>query len=148
MDSLPSSIVSDRDSKFTSKWWHELHKILGTKLLMSTSYHPQTDGQTKCTNRDVGQIFRTIVHNDQKDWVDQVNLTKFAINASIFGTTKYTPFELNSGYMPSMICEIHSDNLIPKGIKEFVKQALQNLAEAHNAIIGAQVFQTRYANNR
>jgi len=47
---LPSSIVSDRDSKFTSKWWRELHKTLGAKLLMSTSFHPQTDGQTERTN--------------------------------------------------------------------------------------------------
>jgi transposase InsO family protein len=37
---LPSSIVSDRDSKFTSRWWQELHRILGAKLLMSTSFHP------------------------------------------------------------------------------------------------------------
>jgi hypothetical protein len=44
---LPSSIVSNQDSKFMSKWWKELHKIPGAKLLMSTSFHPQTDGQTK-----------------------------------------------------------------------------------------------------
>ena len=54
---LLSSIVSDHDSKFMSKWWHELHKILGTKLLMSMSYHPQTDGQTECANHNMGQIF-------------------------------------------------------------------------------------------
>jgi hypothetical protein len=55
--------------------------------------------------------------------------------ASISGTTKYAPFKLNSGYMPSMICKICSDDIISKGIKEFAQQALQNLAEAHNTII-------------
>jgi hypothetical protein len=56
---LPSSIISNRDSRFTSKWWKELHRILGTKLLMSTSYHPQMDRQTECANCSIGQIFHT-----------------------------------------------------------------------------------------
>ena len=145
---LPNSIMSDRDSKFTSRWWHELHKILGMKLLMSTSYHPQTDGQTEHTNCNISQIFHTIVCDNQKDWVDRVDLTEFAINASVSRTTKYMPFKLNSGYMPSMICEIHLDNTIPKGIKEFTRQALQNLAEAHDAIIKVRVFQTCTTNSR
>jgi hypothetical protein len=143
---LPSSIVSDRDSKFTSKWWTELHKTLGTKLLMSTSFHPQTDGQTERANRSVGQIFRTVIRHDQKDWIDRVDLTEFAINASISSTTKYAPFELNGGYMPSMIRELRADEVIPRGIKAFATQALQNLAEAHDAIIESRVFQTRSAN--
>jgi hypothetical protein len=54
---LPTSIVSDRDSKFTSKWWRELHRLLGARLLMSTSFHLQTDAQTECANRNIGQIF-------------------------------------------------------------------------------------------
>ena len=57
---LPSSIISNRDLKFTSRWWKELHRTLGTTLLMSTSFHPQTDGQ----------IFKTVVRHDQKDWVN------------------------------------------------------------------------------
>src|SRR5215475_16209240 len=60
---LPESIVSDRDTKFTSKWWRELHRLMGTRLLMSTSFHPQTDGQTERANRNIGQIFRTIVRH-------------------------------------------------------------------------------------
>jgi hypothetical protein len=56
---LASSIVSDRDPKFTSKWWRELHRLLETKLLMSTLFHPQTDGQTERANRSIGQILRT-----------------------------------------------------------------------------------------
>jgi hypothetical protein len=63
---LLSLIISDRDSKFTSKWWWELHKTLGTWLLISTSFHPQTDGQTERVNCNIGQIFRMIVQHDQK----------------------------------------------------------------------------------
>src|SRR6202789_2442989 len=145
---LPSSIVSDRDSKFTSKWWRELHKILGARLLMSTSFHPQTDGQTERANRNVGQIFGTIVRHDQKDWVDRVDMSEFAINASISETTKYAPFELNGGYMPSMIRELRTDEVNPQGSQAVARKALENLAEAHDAIIAARVFQTSNANKR
>jgi hypothetical protein len=73
-------------------------------------------------------------------------MTEFTINASISETTKYMPFELNGGYMPSMIKELRADEVIPKGIKAFMDQALQNLAEAHDAIIEARVVQVSYAN--
>jgi hypothetical protein len=116
---LPSFIISDRDSRFTLKWWKELHRILGTKLLMSTSYHPQTDRQTERANHSIGQIFCTMVRHDQKDWIDRVDLTEFTINVSISCVTRYTPFELNGGYMPSMIKEIRADGVTPQGIKTF-----------------------------
>ena len=125
-----------------------MHKTLGAKLLMSTSFHSQTDGQTERANRDIGQIFRTIVCHDQRDWVDRVDLTEFVINASISATTGYAPFELNGGHMPSMIREIRSDEAIPKGIKDFANQALQNLADAHDAIIESRVFQAKNANTK
>jgi hypothetical protein len=93
---------------------------------MLTSFHPQTDGQTEQANHSIGQIFHTVVRHDQKDWVDRVDLTEFAINASVSETTKYAPFELNGGYMPSMIKEIRTDQAIHKGICNFTEQALQN----------------------
>jgi len=63
------SIVSDRDSKFTARFWRELHHALGTKLLMSTSFHPQTDGHSKQVIRSIGQILHSVVSPDQNNWV-------------------------------------------------------------------------------
>jgi hypothetical protein len=75
-------------------------------------------------------------------------MTEFTINASILETTKYTPLELNGRYMPSMIKELCTNEMIPKGIKAFADQALQNLAEVHDTIIEARVVQVSYANMR
>jgi len=115
---------------------------------MSTSFHLWTDGQTERANRNIGQIFWSVIRHDQKDWVDQTDMTEFAINASITETTKFAPFKLTGGYMPSMLKEICSNNAIPVGIWAFTEAALQNLADAHDSIIEAQVIQTHHMNAR
>ena len=96
-------IVSDQDLKFISKWWCGLHKLLGAKPLMSMSLHPQTDGQTEQANCSVGQILRLVVQPNQCNWVDRLDMTEFAINASVSEMTKFALFKLNGGYMPSML---------------------------------------------
>jgi hypothetical protein len=103
---LPSSIVSDHDSKFTSRWWKDLQRILGTKLLMLTSFHPQTDGQSERAICNITQILCIVVRPDQTDCVEKIDMVEFAINSSISKSTGYAPFKLSEGYMPSMIKEI------------------------------------------
>ena len=97
---IPESIVSDRDTKFASIFWKELHRLMGSKLLMSTAFHPQTDGATEQANKSIAQILRTIVSNDQKDWLGKCPMVELTINSSVNTTTGYAPFELNHGYMP------------------------------------------------
>jgi hypothetical protein len=55
---FPHKIISDRDVRFTGKFWQELHRLVQTKLTMSSSFHPQTDGQTERTNRKLEEILR------------------------------------------------------------------------------------------
>ena len=64
---MPESIVSDWDKKFTSSFWKELHRLMGTKLLMSTSFHPQMNGTTEWANRSIRQVLWAMVCNNQKD---------------------------------------------------------------------------------
>jgi hypothetical protein len=145
---LPKSIVSDHDPKFTSKWWMEVHHLLGTKLLMSTSFHLQMDGATEWANCSVVQILRVTVRPDQKNWYQQVPMTEFAINSAINASMGHVPFDLNYTYMPSMIKEISLDPLALSGIRVFASQALYNIKSAHNAIIASRVFHHHHANNR
>jgi hypothetical protein len=65
---VPRSIVSDRDVKFLSYFWKVLWGKLGTKLLFSTTCHPQTNGQTEVVNRTLTQLLRTVVHKNLKTW--------------------------------------------------------------------------------
>ena len=145
---LPDSIVSDRDTKFTSIFWREIHRILGTKLLMSTAFHPETDGASERVNRSIGQVLRTLIRPDQTDWVEKLAITEFAINSNISSSTGFTPFKLNYGYMPSLIGGIMPFEKAKPGIRRFVNQAVKNLEMAHDAILESRVNQTRHTNKR
>ena len=142
---IPESIVSDQDTKFTSIFWKELHRLMGSKLLMSTVFHPQTDGATERANRSIAQILCTVVSNDRKDWSGKGLMVEFAINSSINTTMGYAPFELNHGYMPQSGQHISTDTTF-KGVKQFAQQAVWNLLDAHNAILEHRIEQMHYSN--
>jgi hypothetical protein len=65
---MPATIVSDRDAKFLSHVWHTLWNKLGTKLLFSTTCHPQIDGQTEVMNRTLGVMLRAVLKKNLKMW--------------------------------------------------------------------------------
>ncbi|GJY42100.1 putative reverse transcriptase domain-containing protein [Tanacetum coccineum] len=65
---VPVSIISDRDGKFTLHFWKSLHKALGTRLDMSTAYHPETDGQSERTIQTLEDMLRACVLDFGKGW--------------------------------------------------------------------------------
>ncbi|KAL1937189.1 hypothetical protein VTO73DRAFT_14488 [Trametes versicolor] len=142
---LPTSIVSDRDSKFISKFWRDVHRMLGTKLHMSTSYHPQTDGKSERTIRTTSQMLRAMVQHDQRDWARKLPMVEFAINASRSSSSGFAPFELTGGFMPRMIADIGSASALP-GVQEFAERAVDYVRQAHDALIASRVDQTFHAN--
>ncbi|XP_037494051.1 uncharacterized protein LOC119370296 [Jatropha curcas] len=97
---VPRTIVSDRDAKFLSHFWKVLWGKVGTKLLYSTTCHPQTDGQTEVVNRTLGTLLRDIVGKNLKTLEDCLPFIEFAYNRSIHSTSGFTPFELVYGFNP------------------------------------------------
>ena len=98
---LPKVIISDRDVKFTSKFWEALFKQLGTKLAMSTAFHLQTDGQTEQMNRTMKEMLRAYTNYKQNDWDELLPAVEFAYNNSKNISTGFIPFEVDNGQLPN-----------------------------------------------
>src|SRR5215212_340831 len=91
---LPKVIVSNWDSKFTSWFWRTLFEHLGTKLAMSTAFHPQTDGQTERMNRTLEDMLRAFVNYKQDDWDTYLSAAEFAYNSAPNASMGMTPFKM------------------------------------------------------
>ncbi|KAE8893716.1 hypothetical protein PF003_g22098 [Phytophthora fragariae] len=88
-------IVSDRDPRFTARFWQEVFELLGTQLSMSTADHPQTDGQTERVNRVLVDALKSYAHSFQH-WSDCLSMAEFAVNNSVHVSTGHTPFYVNA----------------------------------------------------
>ncbi|KAL4295931.1 hypothetical protein GQ457_12G014890 [Hibiscus cannabinus] len=97
---IPRFIVSDRDVKFLSHFWKTLWCKLGTKLMFSTTCHPQTDGQTEVVNRVLSTLLRSIIKKNNKTWEDCLPHVEFAYNYVVHSATKMSPFEVVYGFNP------------------------------------------------
>ena len=95
---LPDTIVTDRGSLFTSKFWSSLCYFLGIKRQLSTAFHPQTDGQTKPQNSTMEAYLRAFVNFEQNDWARLLLMAEFAYTNAKNASTGHTLFELNCGY--------------------------------------------------
>ncbi|GKC17392.1 RNA-directed DNA polymerase [Tanacetum coccineum] len=94
---VSKTLTSDRDVKFVSHFWRTLWTRLGSKLQFSSSYHPQTDGQTKVVNRSLGNLLRSLIRNNAKHWDLILPQAEFAYNRSVNRTTRKSPFEVVYG---------------------------------------------------
>ena len=124
---FPTSIVSDRGTKFTSRVWRAINKTLGTQLKLSTAYHPQTDGQTERVSQVLERYLRVFVSYKQDDWSKLLQRAAFSYNNSIHSAIQMSPFLANFGYSPRWLDDIvEIDPSIP-----LVVEKIQDLKAVH-----------------
>ncbi|GJW30589.1 putative reverse transcriptase domain-containing protein [Tanacetum coccineum] len=90
---VPVSIISDRDGRFTSHFWQTVQRALGTRLDLSTAYHPQTDGQSESTIQTLEDMLRACVIDFGGSWDVQLPLTEFSYNNSYHSSIQCALFE-------------------------------------------------------
>ena len=97
------TIVSDRDKVFISSFWRQLFKIQGITLAMSSSYHPQTDGQSEVLNKTVEMYTRCFSFDNPKSWFKLLPWVQFWYNTSLHHSLKMSPFKALFGRDPPTI---------------------------------------------
>ncbi len=144
---LPRKLISDRDPRFTSEFWRSTFALLGTKLNISSSYHPETDGQTERVNRTLEQVLRAYCHPLHDDWMDYLATAEFAYNTLVNASTGMSPFYATYGFNPDTPASLH---LPGDGQHEPAQARLARIKSIHDHVVEnlkiAKARQADYAN--
>ncbi|GJT98649.1 putative reverse transcriptase domain-containing protein [Tanacetum coccineum] len=145
---VPISIISDRDSKFASRFWRSLQGALGTQLDMSTAYHPQTDGQSERTIQTLEDMLRACVIDFGGSWDRHLPLVEFSYNNSYHASIKAAPFEALYGRKcRSPVCwsEVGDSQLTGP---EMIRETTEKIVQIKNRLLTARSRQKSYADVR
>ncbi|KAI3773918.1 hypothetical protein L1987_48457 [Smallanthus sonchifolius] len=145
---VPISIIWDQDARFTSRFWQSLQKALGTRLDMSTAYHPQTDGQTERTIQTIEDMQRACVIDFGNTWESHLPLVEFSYNNSYHTSIKAAPFEALYGrecLSPICWAEVGDSQLTGP---ELVFVTSENIVQIQNRMVAARDRQKSYADKR
>ncbi|KAK9064954.1 hypothetical protein SSX86_016337 [Deinandra increscens subsp. villosa] len=145
---VPKSIISDRDSRFTAHFWKFLQKALGTRLDMSTAYHPQTDGQSERTIQTLEDMLRACVIDFGPKWDEHLPFAEFSYNNSYHTSIQAAPFEALYGRKcRSPLCwnEIGGSQLTGP---ELIFETTELIFQIRDRLKAARDRQKSYADNR
>ncbi|GKD58006.1 putative reverse transcriptase domain-containing protein [Tanacetum coccineum] len=145
---VPISIISDRDSRFTSRFWQSMQEALGTRLDMSTAYHPQTDGQSERTIQTLEDMLRACVLDFGGSWDVHLLLVEFSYNNSYHSSVRCAPFEALYGRKccsPIMWAEVGEGQLIGH---ELVQETTEKISQIKDRLKAARDRQKSYADKR
>ena len=118
---LPRSITSDQGPQFAAQVMQEINKALDISTKLSTSFHPQMDGQTKIVNKEVQKFLQIYCFEKQDQWANWLAIAQFSINSKKHVSTKVAPFEVTQFYIPCMGIEPLPVNKAPAA-KDFTSE--------------------------
>jgi hypothetical protein len=134
---FPQSIVSDRDVVFTSAFWKELFHLARTRLCMSSSFHPQSDGQTEVVNKVITMYLRCLTGDRPRQWVRWLPWAEFCYNTSYHTALRDMPFRVVYGHDPPTLRSYEAgDSRMPAvdclltGRDEFLQNVWERLLQA------------------
>ncbi|GKD37769.1 putative reverse transcriptase domain-containing protein, partial [Tanacetum coccineum] len=145
---VPISIISDRDSRFTSRFWQSMQEALGTRLDMSTVYHPQTDGQSECTIQTLEDLIRACVLDFGGSWDIYLPLVEFSYKNSYHSRVRCVTFKALYGRKcrsPIMWAEVGEGQLIGP---ELLQETTEKISQINNRLKAARDRQKSYADRR
>ncbi|GAU51356.1 hypothetical protein TSUD_413040, partial [Trifolium subterraneum] len=145
---IPSSIVSDRDPKFTSRFWESLQEALGTKLRLSSAYHPQTDGQSERTIQSLEDLLRACVLEQGESWDSCLPLIEFTYNNSFQSSIGMAPFEALYGRRcRTPLCWYESGETVVLG-PDIVQETTEKIRMIREKMKASQSRQKSYHDKR
>ncbi|KAJ9541670.1 hypothetical protein OSB04_028176 [Centaurea solstitialis] len=145
---VPVTIISDRDVRFTSRFWGKFHEDLGTRLQFSTAFHPQTDGQSERTIQTLEDMLRACVLDFGGSWDTYLPLAEFSYNNSFHASIGMPPYEMLYGRRcRTPICwgEVGQREL---GSTEIVQKTTESIEMIRERLRTAQSRQKSYADRR
>nr|KYP55985.1 Retrotransposable element Tf2 [Cajanus cajan] len=145
---VPSSIISDRDPRFTSMFWQTLHQALGMRLRLSSAYHPQTDGQSERTIQSLENLLRACVLDHLGSWEEVLPLVEFTYNNSYHASIGMVPFEALYGRRcRTSLCWYQKGESVVVG-PELVLQTTKMVRQIQERLRATQSQQKSYADRR
>lgn len=97
---LPRQVISDRDPRWSANFWEQLCKHMDIRRALTTSHHPQADGQTEILNQGLEIALRVYVSASRDDWSEHLDALMLSYNTSTHTATGYSPAYLLRGYLP------------------------------------------------
>nr|KYP44277.1 Retrotransposable element Tf2 [Cajanus cajan] len=144
----PEEIISDRDTIFLSNFWTGLMQSHSVKLLRSTAFHPQTDGQTENLNKSLEAYLRCATGSMPKQWTNHLAMAELWYNTKFHTATQMTPFEALYGYVPSMPNLVDNGETLIEAVEYTVKTREQIGRMLQENLYKAQERMRMYADKK